>query len=1319
MSHPETYKRESEQDKMAEPDVGADNFSLQERMDALVNQLQEAETRPCEAEALSGLLKEARGVLAKSGKALQRLSRAFRAISECNQAVIRADDEAALLSEVCRIIQTVGGYCMVWVGFKEEDAGQRVRPVAQAGFEAGYLEKAGITWSDGPRGRGPTGRAVREGRPAICRNILNDPSLLPWREDALARGYGSSIGLPLSAEGKILGALTLYAVDTDAFDGEEVSLLSKLAGDLAFGIMALRETEARRWAEEELRRSRDFLEESVRQRTAQLARSNEALRESERRYKTLVESAPDAIGVCREGAWHFLNWAGLGLLGASHISQVVGTPFLDWVHAGDRDGVRERMYRAERGLLETDNRDVRMVRLDGEVVHVSARETAIMHEGQRAVQIMLKDITARKHAEAKLEEAGRLLDALMEHVPEGITVADARDMAVQRVSRYGLELLGSLQEGATATEIAKARAVYQSDGITPMAETDIPLVRAILKGEAVRDVEMVQVGASGQPLPLLCNAAPIRDGEGTIVGGVVAWRDISELKRAEKALREREARYRALVLQSPEAIYVNRGNRVVFANPAACRLFGASAPGQLLGRSPLDLFDPRCRAQVRERIERLLQGHPVPLVQETVLRLDGTVRDVEVAASPFTDEEGIAIQVTLRDITERKLLQAQLEAERARWHAMVESMLDPVTVCDELGQAVYMNPAYERMIGMTIKSSLPMEDHPAHFQIFHPDGRLFAPEDLPLQRAALRGEEVRNEEIVQRDAGGQDRILVINAAPLRDASGRITGAVASGRDITEQRRVEADRVRLLEKVETLAAKAEKHADELDAVFAAITDAVMVYDAQGTPIRANPAALQDLGLDPVAMDPKEVASKVYVVDAVGNPIGAHEFPFQLSRQGARPGQQRYVLTNALGRELVILASAEPLFTGGKLAGRVVFWHDITDQERAGNALRRALIRAKEREAQISALLTSARAVLETNVFEEAAEVIYSSLKELAGAPMGVFGVVQEGRRDLGFIVEDLGEGPLPREAGAASALKDLCEEACRAGKAALRRGPPPGAEGAPQGHDSLGLLQTSLLAPMMIEDTCAGILGLFGKQGGFSESDARMATAFAEIASIALKSTRAHEQIAASLREKEVLLKEIHHRVKNNLQIVASMLNLQAGAIKDEATRAPLMESQNRVRTLALLHEKLYGSRDLSRIPFGDYLMDLAKSLASSFGAQAKGVSFRFDLDEVRLGIGTAIPVALITNELLSNAFKYAFPPGRPGRIAIVLRTAGGGMFELAVEDDGVGFPEGLDYEHTESLGLQLVCILAKQLGGSLDVRRRGGTRFALTFEERA
>jgi len=191
-------------------------------------------------------------VIKHSETTLRKINRDLKVLTMTNQVIIRATEEAALLKDVCRTIAEVGGYRLVWVGFAEQDEEKTVRPIAYAGHEEGYLDTVNITWADTERGRGPTGKAILTGKPCVVKDIRTDPDYGHYRDEAVKRGYASLISLPLIANNKTLGALNIYAMETDAFDIEEVNLLTELANDMAFGIMSLCARSDQKFMKEEL-----------------------------------------------------------------------------------------------------------------------------------------------------------------------------------------------------------------------------------------------------------------------------------------------------------------------------------------------------------------------------------------------------------------------------------------------------------------------------------------------------------------------------------------------------------------------------------------------------------------------------------------------------------------------------------------------------------------------------------------------------------------------------------------------------------------------------------------------------------------------------------------------------------------------------------------------------------------------------------------------------------------------------------------------------------------------------------------------------------
>jgi two-component sensor histidine kinase/DNA-binding response OmpR family regulator len=299
------------------------------------------------------------------------------------------------------------------------------------------------------------------------------------------------------------------------------------------------------------------------------------------------------------------------------------------------------------------------------------------------------------------------------------------------------------------------------------------------------------------------------------------------------------------------------------------------------------------------------------------------------------------------------------------------------------------------------------------------------------------------------------------------------------------------------------------------------------------------------------------------------------------------------------------------------------------------------------------------------------------------------------------------------------------------------------------------IKSMLMLPVVFQHRTVGLVELKDSRVEriFTDHEVSLAHLLANQAASAIENARLYEQaqqelarreeaerrITASLREKEVLLREIHHRVKNNLQVISSLLYLQSQNITAPEILEMFQDSQNRVRSMALVHEELYRTEDLAQIDFAEYIQELAGQLLRSYNLGPGAVSLSVDADNTALGVDAAVPCGLILNELLSNSLKHAFPallhsddghghaehlldqgPSAPARgegsqIHVSLCTDADGLVQLRVADNGVGFPEELDFRKTESLGLQLVSILVNQLRGKVELHREGGTEFRITL----
>lgn len=272
---------------------------------------------------------------------------------------------------------------------------------------------------------------------------------------------------------------------------------------------------------------------------------------------------------------------------------------------------------------------------------------------------------------------------------------------------------------------------------------------------------------------------------------------------------------------------------------------------------------------------------------------------------------------------------------------------------------------------------------------------------------------------------------------------------------------------------------------------------------------------------------------------------------------------------------------------------------------------------------------------------------------------------------------------------------------------------PSSQGTPPDHVPL---KNFLSVPVLLGDQLVGQIALANSETPYHEEDAKAITRLAEFFALAIQKKRSDDKIRNSLKDKEILLQEIHHRVKNNMQIISSLLNLQSSFINDPEAIDVFRESQNRVKSMALLHENLYQSRDMDKVDFRQYVKKLTDNLLITYSTSSSYIQKEIKVENVKLNIETAIPCGLIINELLTNSLKYAFPPGEKGRIYLKIYSKED-KYVLLLGDDGVGLPENFNLESTQTLGLRLVHNLVNQIDGQLKIRPSKGTCFEIVFKE--
>ncbi|MBM2830952.1 MAG: Histidine kinase [Dehalococcoidia bacterium] len=416
-------------------------------------------------------------------------------VRNVNQLIVRTDDESQLLREACAALVDGRNYRVAWIGLTSKDSFD-VLPVAQVGFEDGYLSAVKVTWDDSEYGRGPTGTAMRTCSPSVVRDILHDERYLPWREETLRRGCRSSAALPLMVENNVIGALSVCSATPDAFDNAEIDVLVELAGDISLGIEKIR-------------------------RRAELRQAAEELRRSEGKYSTLVERSNDGIIIVQDGTLKFVN-SRLGEMTGFSPEEALGEPFLNFIAPEYRAPVAESYRKRMCGEEAQGKYEIAILSKDGREVFVETNASRIEYEGRPAEMAIVRDITDRKRAE---EEISKLLSAV-EQGPAIVTVTDAQGV-IQYVNPRFSQITGFERHEIVGTN-AGARGTSSPEESRPMWDA--------LHGGQEWHGELQNYKKTGELYWEAASIAPVKNREGVITHFVKVAEDISERKRMQEQL---------------------------------------------------------------------------------------------------------------------------------------------------------------------------------------------------------------------------------------------------------------------------------------------------------------------------------------------------------------------------------------------------------------------------------------------------------------------------------------------------------------------------------------------------------------------------------------------------------------------------------------------------------------------------------------------------------------------------------------------------------------------------------------------------------------
>lgn len=585
--------------------------------------------------------------LKQSQAELSQANRSLKILERCNQALVRATDELTLLQEICQILVELGGYRSAWIGFPEQDEAKSVRPVAQFGYQPGYLESLELTWANSEKGRDPTGTAIRTISTSIIQNILTDSKFSPWREQAIAQGFAAKIALPLIADAKLLGVLNVQAIQPNAFTESEINLLSELANDLAYGTTILRHQSEHR---------QDQLE----------------LQDTKEKLQTIYEGIVDGVLIIDSQTQQFLgaNSAICRMLGYSE-EELLSMSIKD-IHPPEQLNLVLAQLSLKMEEKSYDVKAIPCLRKDGNILFTDIAGKTILYRGQNCVVTFFRDITERQQAELSLRESEAKFRAFLQSASEAIIVTKATGEIVifnaKAEELFGYdssEALGRQVEFLIPERFQQRHTHHRTTYHTQ------PIKRSMSQTK-----NLFARRQDGTEFPIEAGLSSIPTKDGTFV--MTFLTDITERKRAEEEIRrlnqslerraqESETRYQQIVELAEEGIWVvDSEAKTTYVNHAMARMLGYTEQ-EMLECSFFDLIDETEYQTAHLHFERRKQG----LSEKHEFKLkakDGKTVWTYMATSPVLDKQGKMLWscALVYDITERKQAEEQLQQSTER-----------------------------------------------------------------------------------------------------------------------------------------------------------------------------------------------------------------------------------------------------------------------------------------------------------------------------------------------------------------------------------------------------------------------------------------------------------------------------------------------------------------------------------------------------------------------------------------------------------------------------------------------------------------------------
>ncbi|MBN1532373.1 MAG: PAS domain S-box protein [Spirochaetes bacterium] len=984
---------------------------------------------------------------------------------------------------------------------------------------------------------------------------------------------------------------------------------------------------------------------------------------------------------------------------------------------------------------------------DGRLIPMLFSGTSLAYEGKNCVVGMGIDISQRKTAEADLENILAILEGAFEQIPIPMVLCTMPGAIMRIANSASRTYLGVHDEadptGTSLMDYSYTWKDYYPDG-REIPFPELPLARA-LNGEFTRNLEYYTVTKHGDLRWGIITAAPVYNRAGELIAAFVIFPDITDKKAAEQqrelalaALRESEERWQFALEGSGDGVWDwNVRTKEVFFSRRWKEMLGY---GDDEIYNNLSEWDTRVHPEDRERcyedLERHFRGEAPYYENRHRLRCkDGSYRwilDRGKVISRGNDGSPLRVIGTHSDITESVAEHAALENALALLEGAFQQSPVPMVMCTMPGAVIrFTNTASRRILGIMDEPSplgLPLMEYQRTYTDCYPDGREIPAEELPLMMA-LKGRFTHNMEYQIVTKTGETRWAMVSGSPIYNRAGELIAALIVFPDITDLKNAEVQR--------GLAVAALRESEERFRLLAEnSTDMISRHAPDGSYLYASPASRVLLGYEPEelagrsAFDFVHPDDQAYLERKRSTVTGGGDVTISTFRVIRKDGSTVWFESNS--------RSVRDERTG-EITEIHVSSRDITERKRAEEALESRLVALTRPLDDAGSLafedLFNIQSIQEIQDHFARATGVAVLMTSVDGTPItspsnfcrlcaGIIRKTEQGRINCQHSDAELGryhpEGPIIQQClsggfwggGASISVggrhianwligqvrnEAQNEEAMRSYAREI-------------GADEGEVLEAFREVPTMPRERFEEVARML-----FVIANHLSLMAFQNVQQARFITERKSAEAALEklVMEKEVLLKELQHRVKNSLSIVSSLLGLEVKNLHDERSRTIFTNTRSRINSMSAVYEQLYRAGGLNRVDLGQYAGDLAASLQSTYMPESGNVAIEKMLQELWLDVKSVVPLGLIMNELISNALKYAGIRDRRVTIRVIVRNDGD-TGELSVEDDGAGLPAGFDLEETQSMGFLLVRMLTQQIQGTLEVKSTPGAGTAVT-----